>query len=103
MGAQGKGNRQSRALDKLVANLADSVVRADGAIERWGDEDVYIQSMTISTIWKGRDDYMVVVRANVGGQSKVAFHAAETFYEAVKGVCDRIVNKSLAWKDDQYA
>jgi hypothetical protein len=103
MARQDAGNGPSRALDKLVAGMAASFVGWETAIERQSAEGLDLYSLSVTTPAKGRANYLVVLRAWQDGQSLVAFHDAETIYEALKGAADRFINKSLVWKVDQYA
>lgn len=100
------GSTKSNAVNArgLVAeNIGQTIIMADGVINRLDEEDVSLLSLTIQTPYKGRDDYLVVGRFRVGNESKVAFHAAGTFYEAIKGFLDRLINRTLVLKEDTYA
>ena len=87
----------------ISGRVGQTVIIADGVIERMAEEDVILMSMTVQTPYRGRDDYLVVGRFQAGGRSLVAFHGASTFWEAVKGFLDRMINRTLVMKEDQYA
>lgn len=87
----------------MRAAVGQSLVNLERAIERLSGEDVHILSFTVTTPAAGRPDYLVVVRVEQGGERLVAFHNADTVWEALKGMADRIVNGTLKLKEDQYA
>lgn len=88
----------------LVAeNIGQTVIIANGVMERLDEEDVALLSITVNTPYGAREDFLVVGRFRVGTERKVAFHSAGTFYEALKGFLDRLINRTLVMKDDQYA
>lgn len=87
----------------VVSSIGQSIVNLERALERLDEEDFAIISITVNTVYGGRDDYMVVVRARAGDKRVVAFHSAATYWEAIKGAADRIVNGTLKFKEDQYA
>lgn len=97
------GNKESRAFQKLMGRIADTLVRMNDKIDDYSDEDIYLRGMTIQTPWHGREDYLIILRATIGGQQVVAFSSGETFYEAVKVACERFINRTLKWKEDEYA
>jgi len=83
--------------------VGSALIRLENSVERWAEEDVRLVSFTVSTPYKGRADYLVVGRFEAGTNRYVAFHSAETVYEALKGFCDRMENKTLKLREDQYA
>ena len=89
--------------NKVSERIGDSLVRMDVQVEERGFEGETLMGMTIQTPWKRGDDWMVVLRANFEGEPMVAFHTADTLYEVMRGVAERFVNKSLEWKEDEYA
>lgn len=95
--------RSSNQETDIARQIGTSVGRVDGALGRYADDDVFLRTVTIRAPEEGQGDYFVVSRWWVGGEQKVAFHSAGTFWEAVKGLADRMQNGSLTFKDDQYA
>ena len=95
--------RESRAFQQLYDRLADRIIHMDTAIDRLAEEDIYIVGLTIQTPWKRDGDYFCIVRAMVGGEKKVMFQSADTYYELLAGIANRIINKQFDWKDDNYA
>lgn len=87
----------------VLERIGTALVRADLAILDRGDDDEMLLTITVQTPWKRGADYLVVGRMLTGGRHIVAFHGADTLYEALRGFSERFVNKQLVWKDDEYA
>jgi hypothetical protein len=99
-----KGNRQSRAFDKLLTQAADDIARLDTNLGRLEDHDINLTGLSLRPPSQTRDgDWLVVVRAQVGGEAVVAFHGAATLLEALPGTIRRILNHTIEWKVDEYA
>jgi hypothetical protein len=101
MGAESVARGSSRGV--VAENIGQTIIMANGVIERLFEEDVVLLSLTVQTPYKGREDFLVVGRFRNGGVSMVAFHGAATFYEAIKGFLDRLINRTLVFREDQYA
>ena len=101
--ASNKSNRQSRAFERIYERIADNLVTLDRQIDEQANEDIYLMSITINTPWKSGDDYLVIARAQIGAEKVVAFHGADTIYEALTGFATRFSHKQLTWKEDKYA
>lgn len=89
--------------DRVSIRVGDSLVRADYQIEERGLEGEKLVGITIQTVWTRGNDYLIVGRLRVNGEAYVAFHSADTLYEAIRGFCERYTNRTLEWKEDQYA
>lgn len=72
-------------------------------IDDYAEEDIYLTGLSVRTPWAGYEDFLVILRANIGGEAKVAFVSGNTMWEAMKTAGDSFVNKSLKWKADEYA
>ena len=91
------------AYQKALITFAEKLVRFERVAERLFEDDVHIMGMTIRVPSGEGEDYLVTIRAFVGGDAKVAFHAGATIVEVLGGVMNRLTNNSLKWKDDKYA
>lgn len=94
--------RKRQGVD-LARSIGTSLGRADQTLDRLFEDDIHLRSMTVRTPEEGRGDFFVICRWWVGGQAKVSYNSAGTFWEAVKGAVDRMHNSSFVMKDDQYA
>jgi hypothetical protein len=88
------------AEDKLISQLGGTIVGADNTLRRQMEYDLDIQTITFKVSPAARSDVLVIVKGIWEGQKVVAFHNAPTFWEATKGVLDRIKNRSLKFKED---
>lgn len=86
----------------VVENIGYSLVTCDKKVEEYADDDYYLMSFTVQTPHKRGSDYLVIGRIETGGDKMVCFHSGDTLYEAVKGFCDRFVNKSHKLREDEH-
>jgi len=93
----------ARGARDLVQDIGGAIALLDRAIDRLAEDDIRIYSWTVKTHYAGRDDWLAVVRAEAGQNKLVAFHSAETGWELIMGLANRINNKSLKWGEDEYA
>jgi hypothetical protein len=49
------------------------------------------------------DEYLIVVQAAKDGERVVAFQSAPTLAEAFEGLFNRLENRSIRWRADEYA
>lgn len=96
-------NKESRGFETVLLKVGSACVRLDKTIQSLDDEDTFIKGLVFRPPDDENREWLVVVRAMRGGHNVVAFHRAEMFVEAVKGISDRLNNRSVVWKDDQYA
>lgn len=87
---------------RQLIRLAESLLRfetvADSVFDR-GDELMYISCRLKGS---ARSEYLLVLKARIGGVPVVSFHAAETLAEALRGLIARVENGSVKWKVDEY-
>lgn len=87
----------------MVSDLGHSIAMLDRAVDRRAEDDERMLTMTLSTPYNGRADYLIVARFECGTERMVAFHSAPTAWECLKGFCDRLHNNSLVLREDEYA
>lgn len=99
------GNAMESTLNyqRAMLRFAESVVQFEWLYERLFARDVELLGLTVRIPDRDGMDYLVTVRAQVEGQRVVGFHAGATLYETLEGTLNRLKNKSLKWKADQYA
>jgi hypothetical protein len=86
----------------LVRN-AEAVLLFERVADRMFEEDTEITGISIRMPTLDKGEYLMIVRAREGNRQIVAFHSAPTLFELVAGTVQRLQNKSLKWKDDEYA
>lgn len=101
MGEQGTGRREFGGVT-VSTRIGESIVRADQRIEDYGLDGYQLMSLTVQTPWKRGSEFLVVGRIETGGSKYVAFHSADTLYEALRGFCERFTDKRLELKEDTY-
>lgn len=66
------------------------------------DGGTVLASMRVRIPSEDEGEYLIVLKARQEGRAVVGFHAADTFAEAVMGALNRLRNKSIKWRDDEY-
>ncbi len=79
------------------------IVDYDRHIGEYFEDDILVSGMSFRLPMEDGQDYLVTLRAIIGGEAKVAFHAGATFQEVIVGLINRMKNGSLKWKVDVYA
>lgn len=87
---------------RALVRVAEALLDFEQTAERLFEEDVHIRGMSIRMPDDDRPEYMAVVRVYEGGVKKVGFHNAPSFSEVVVGVVNRLKNRSMKFKDDEY-
>lgn len=88
---QREASRLSYALHKL-----DFVVQEDD------ERDPWLVGLRIKPPGDDSAEWLVVATGDTLEGAVVAFHTAGTLTEALRGVAERYVNKTLKWRDDEY-
>lgn len=91
------------AYAKQMLRLGELVNTMEASIDNLWDDQIQVTSIRLSLSNETRSDVLVVIKATTEGEAILAFHSAETIPEAVTGLCNRLKNKSLKWKEDEYA
>lgn len=91
-------------------NYARAMVRHGETIEymericdNYFDDDIEVDSLRVRAPRERAGEWLVIVKAWHGNKPMVAFHSALSFAEALIGTINRMRNKSLKWKEDEYA
>lgn len=88
---------------RRLIRMAETLQRLEPVLEKLWDEDTIVMGMSIRFAVDEGDDYLATIRAQKDGEQVVSFHSAQTFYEVVEGVINRLTNRSLRWKADEFA
>lgn len=87
---------------RRLIRLGETLQQLEPVLDKLYEEDTMILGVSIRFTDDEGGDYLVVIRAQKDGERVVAFHAAATFYEAVEGFVNRLTNRSLRWKADEF-
>lgn len=90
-------------------NYERALVRQAEALHEWErlasrdyeDDQIYV-GLSIRIPHNEGEDYLLTLRCFRAGEKFVAFHAAPTMVEALVGMVNRVRNKSMRWRDDQF-
>ena len=102
-GVDGNSLASQAALDRAVADAGVGLFRVEHLFDGLWDDGCVIKSVRISCPGSGRGDYLAVVTADVQGVPSVGFNSADTFRECLLGLFNRLENRTLKWKEDQYS
>lgn len=91
------------AFDKQMVARGIALGRVDTYLDAYAEDDIFVLGMSIRIPQDVGEDYLVTVRASTTEGAVVAFHSAASFDEVIVGLSNRLQNKSLRWKDDQYS
>lgn len=94
----------SRAeVERILVRLGSQLSNLDSVLEQMSSEDIWVRGLTIRLWSQENEEHLVVVKADTADGAVVAFHSAATVAELVDGLVNRCRNRSLKWKEDQYA
>lgn len=89
--------------ERVLIRQAESMYQYEPVLDGLFEEDIIIRSFSVRHPQDVGDDYLLTVRATVGGAKMVAFHGGETLIEVVTGLTQRLKNRTIQWKVDSYA
>ena len=92
-----------RSYEQAMLKVGQLIHRLDAYIDAYAEDEVFVRGLTVRVPQEIGEDVFITVRADVAGKPMVAFHGGATFAESLTGLINRFQNRSLRWKDDQYA
>lgn len=93
----------SRSLMEQIADQAARAVRFENHWRRDYEDDLVYRGFSIKLPDVVGADVLVVVRAWLNGAPVVAFVSGGSLWEALAATFAKIENRSLKWKEDEYA
>lgn len=99
---RGVGSR-GKSLDKLLRKQAETLGYFEELLDKRYDEMFEIRSISLKPPSEDRAEWFAVVRASAEGVPLVGFHSGATIAETLVGLVNRIDNRSMKWRDDEYA
>lgn len=91
------------AYQKALVRFAEKVNLYEASLEHLFEDDIIVTGLSIRHPLDEGEEYLITVRAIIGGAPMVAFHAGASMFEVLEGLVNRMRNKSLKWKGDAYA
>lgn len=96
------GNVASAAIvEREMLKLANALYVFDGRFSRESLDDIALRGLKFVAPPRSDGEWLAVVTAWQGSEAVVAFHRDSSFVQCVQGVCNRLNNGSLRWKEDQ--
>lgn len=92
---------QASYVRELVKS-AEQILSFEQTWDRLAAEDFIITHIRIIHPGLADGEYRIVVKASAGSRKLVAFHNGQSLMDALRGVCNRLANGSLQFKDDKY-
>lgn len=104
MKAEMPGNAvaSAAAFQRQCMRIAEQLMRVEFTLGQLFEDDVHIVGMSVRLPETEGADYLVTVRAWVGGKRVVGFHGHSVFSEALRGVWARLENRSMRWSEDKF-
>jgi len=89
--------------DRLQRRMGATLMRAEVVFDRLFESEVELLRISVKVPTQQGEDYLAVVTAYENGSRVVGFHGAATFAECVEGCLNRLTNRSMKFRPDQYA
>jgi len=90
------------ATDRLQRRMGASLMRAEVVLDGLFADEVYVKSITFRMPVSEGEEYLAVVRVSTLDGAQVGFHGAPTLAECVEGVLNRLQNRSMKYRADQF-
>lgn len=99
------GNARGSALaaQQVVLGIGEKLVLAEKVIDSAWDAGIYVRSLSVRLPDDESSEYRLVIRALVEGEACVAFHNGATLSDVIVGLLNRLQNRSLKFRRDEYA
>lgn len=99
----GDAMASQREFERQMVRLATQLLRFEQVVVRLDEEGTWVTGMTIRCPGEDRADYLVVVRARTSVGYVVGFAGGDSLAEAIRVTCAKLENRTMRWKEDQYA
>lgn len=105
MGKEVKGSSvaSNEAYVRTLVRQAETLWRFDNIWQEYFDGDYHLVSVRVIFPGLVGGEFKAVLKVEYQGQKLVAFHNAETLVETLVGLLNRLENRTLKFKEDQYA
>lgn len=89
--------------ERILSKTGHSVHMAGHAMSNMEQNGLSILRISFKATGSVDGSWLAIISASSENGSVVAFHSGDSFPSTLQGVCSRIVNGSLKWKEDEYA
>jgi hypothetical protein len=104
MGTHGRANQKAeRAADQWMRAIGATAAVLDERMVGLEEDTLAVTGINFRAPSVEKPDWLVVVKAvGPAGTKMVAFGGGSTFAEAMKSTLERLYNRSLKWREDQW-
>jgi hypothetical protein len=92
----------SRAVDAMLERAGGSLLVFEKRMESLAEEGIVLTGFSVRLPSEDKPDVFVVIRAATDTAKLVGFHGAPTLIEAIPGALERLYNRSIKWREDNY-
>lgn len=94
--------KADKTLEDLARRIGITLLNFERRIEQLDEEGVQLRRLSIRLPTEEKPDYLITIGAVGETSDIVAFHGGVSLAEALRGALERIYNRSLKWRDDEY-
>jgi hypothetical protein len=91
------------AYARTLVRQAEALLLFEEVWDTYYGEDITITQIRVIHPGIAGGEYKAVIKARIGETQVVAFHNATTLLELLVGIVNRLQNRSLKFREDQYA
>lgn len=88
---------------RQLVRLAEAVLTVDKLLDDLAAEDVWVQALRVLPPPLEGGDWRLILKVRIAEKPYVAFCNGSSFGEVVKAMVNRLQNRTVKWKEDQYA
>lgn len=89
--------------ERILVKAGVSLHKAAYRLEELEDEGVAIKAIRFVARGGATGEWLGVITCETENGAVVAFHSGDGFVNVVEGLCNKVVNGSLKWREDEYA
>ena len=89
--------------ERLLSKTGHAVHAASYRMEVMDTDGIRISRISVRAKNGPAGEWFAVVNADTVEGAIVAFHTADSFHGCIEGLCNRLMNGSFKWKEDEYA
>ncbi len=88
---------------RQMAKLGELIWSMEHVLDLLYDVNIIVNSLTVRIPTADEAQYLVVVRATKEGRAVVGFHGSDSYADTIRGGIERLRNKTMKWREDEYA
>lgn len=89
--------------ERILTKTGHVVHMANHSIERLEEGGEHVKAIRLTSRGRAAGEWLAIVTLSTSEGEFVAFHSGDGFQQTLEGTCQRIINGSLKWKEDEYA